>query len=62
MIIAYDIDGKEIGRYDTPSDLWYDYPEAEVVGRKAIVKEQPSGCLLFLFLTAIIDGYGKPAP
>ena len=50
MIIAYNINGKEVGRYDTPSDLWSDYPEAEVVGRKAIVKEQPSGCLLFLFL------------
>jgi hypothetical protein len=39
MIIAYDQNGKEIGRYDTASDLYYDYPDAEVTGRRATVKE-----------------------
>lgn len=39
MIIAYNADGKEIGRYDTASDLWYDYPDAEVRSGKAVVKE-----------------------
>lgn len=39
MIIAYDTFGKELGRYDTASDLYYDYPDAEVRGSRAIVKE-----------------------
>lgn len=39
MIIAYDKTGKEIGRYDTASDLYYDYPDAELRGNKAMVKE-----------------------
>lgn len=39
MIIAYDNRGKEIGRYDTASDLYYDYPDAEVTGGRATVKE-----------------------
>ena len=39
MIIAYDKNGKEIGRYDTASDLYYDYPSAELRGNRAIVKE-----------------------
>lgn len=39
MIIAYDQNGKEIGRYDTASDLYCDYPNAEVTGSRAIVKE-----------------------
>ncbi len=39
MIIAYDTNGKEIGRYDTPSDLWCDSPDAEIRGGKAVVKE-----------------------
>lgn len=39
MIIVYDVNGREIGRYDTASDLYYDYPDAEVRGSRAIVKE-----------------------
>ena len=39
MIIAYNVDGKEIGRYDTTTDLWSDYPDAEIHDGKAIVKE-----------------------
>lgn len=39
MIILYDRLGNEIGRYDTASDLYYDYPNAEVTGSRAIVKE-----------------------
>ena len=38
MIIAYDCCGKEIGRYDTASDLYYDFPNAELHGNKATVK------------------------
>ena len=39
MIVAYDVYGNEIGRYDTASDLYYDYPDAEVHGNHAIVEE-----------------------
>jgi hypothetical protein len=28
MIIAYFANGKEAGRYDSPSDLFADYPKA----------------------------------
>lgn len=53
MIIAYDRNGKEIGRYDTASDLYYDYPDAEVSGSKAKVKD-PSGSF-FIFYDGITD-------
>jgi hypothetical protein len=36
MIIAYH-NGKEVGRYDTASVLYYDYPDAVVHGDKAYV-------------------------
>ena len=39
MIVAYNKNGEEAGRYDTASDLWSDYPDAEVRGGKAVVKE-----------------------
>lgn len=39
MIIAYDAHGKEIGRYDTANDLYYDHPDAEVRGSRAVIKE-----------------------
>lgn len=39
MIILYDSFGNEIGRYDTASDLYYDYPNAEVTGSHATVEE-----------------------
>lgn len=39
MIIAYDVNGTEIGRYDTASDLYYDYPDAEIRGSRAVIKE-----------------------
>jgi len=39
MIICYNQNGQEIGRYDTASDLYYDYPDAEVNGNKAYVNE-----------------------
>lgn len=38
MIVAYNANGNEIGRYDTASDLWYDYPTAIISAGKAIVK------------------------
>lgn len=40
MIIAYNEDGQEIGRYDTATDLWYDYPDAEVHGSRATIEEE----------------------
>lgn len=39
MIVLYNDDGHEVGRYDTASDLWIDYPDAEVHGSKAVTKE-----------------------
>ena len=39
MIVLYDHNGKEVGRYDTASDLYYDYPDAECVKGKFRVKE-----------------------
>lgn len=37
MIIAYDENGREVGRYDTASDVREDYPDAIIVGNKARV-------------------------
>lgn len=37
MIIVYDEFGNEIGRYDSASDVWCDYPEAIIRGNKAFV-------------------------
>lgn len=39
MIVLYDQNGKEIGRYDTASDLYCDYPDAENIRGKMVVKE-----------------------
>lgn len=40
MIIAYDRKtGKEVGRYDTVSDLRADYPEYQIVRGKVLVEE-----------------------
>lgn len=38
MIIVYDRSGRELGRYDTASDVWDDFPDAEIKGNKAIVE------------------------
>ena len=37
MIIAYNANGEEVGRYDTASDLFYDFPDAEIHGNTARV-------------------------
>lgn len=37
MIIAYDENGKKVGRYDSASDLWDDYQDAIVRGNVARV-------------------------
>lgn len=37
MIIAYYRNGKEAGRYDSPSDLWEDFPKAGKVAGRWIV-------------------------
>lgn len=42
MIIAYDINGNELGRYDNASDVWHDFPDAEIHNTKAIIKERSS--------------------
>ena len=49
MITAYNQDGEILGRYDTATDLWYDYPDAQVKGGRAIVRE-PSGSFFFIFM------------
>ncbi len=37
MIICYNQHNQEIGRYDTASDLFYDYPDAVIKGNLAFV-------------------------
>lgn len=37
MIIAYNANGEEVGRYDSASDVWDDYPDAVIHGNKAYV-------------------------
>lgn len=37
MIIAYNQYNQEVGRYDTASDLFYDFPDAMVHGNRAYV-------------------------
>ena len=39
MIILYDEYGKELGRYDNASDVWNDFPEAEIHGSVARIKK-----------------------
>ena len=39
MIILYDYNGNEVGHYDTASDLYDDYPNAEIIKGKFRVKE-----------------------
>lgn len=39
MIIAYNQFNQEVGRYDTASDLYYDYPDAIIRGNRADVIE-----------------------
>lgn len=38
MIVVRDDKGKILGYYDTPSDVWADYPEAEIHGGEAFVR------------------------
>ena len=40
MIIAYDQSGKELGRYDTMSDLIYDHPSAEIIRGRVVVRDE----------------------
>lgn len=37
MIICYNQYNQEVGRYDTASDVFYDYPDAIIRGNQAFV-------------------------
>ena len=39
MVIAYNKNGVEVGRYDTISDLHADYPDYTIIRGKVVIEE-----------------------